>query len=75
MSWVSLILPALKLILALTQRANEKRLLDAGQDQAIASAALEVLGTTAKGRELRDQISSLSDPEADLLWEKMLRGD
>lgn len=75
MSWVSLILPVLRLVLALTQRANEKRLLDAGQDQAIAKAALEVLGTTTKGRELRDRISSLSDPEADLLWEKMLRGD
>ena len=71
MTWASLILALIKLALSLTTWAREKELLQAGQDKAIATASLEVLEATTAGKELRDRITAMDDPEVDDLWRRM----
>ena len=74
MNWASFVLAALKLALSLTSYLREKAMLQSGQDKAVAQAALAVLEATDYGRELRKRIASLTDEEADDLWDRMLRG-
>ena len=71
MSWVSIILTGLKLLTSLLNYLNDKRLIQAGEDKAVARAALELLEQTAEGKALRDSIKSLSDQEAADLWDRM----
>jgi len=70
-SWVSIILTGLKLLTSLLNYLNDKRLIQAGEDKAVARAALELLEQTAEGKALRDSIKSLSDQEAADLWDRM----
>ena len=72
MSWISLILAVLKLISSIVVWARERQLLQAGQDQAIAQASLQVLAATASGHELRQRIEAMTDPEAEELWRRMI---
>ena len=71
MSWISIILTSLKLLTSLLNYLNDKRLIQAGEDKAVARAALELLEQTAEGKALRDSIKSLSDQEAADLWDRM----
>jgi hypothetical protein len=73
MSWVSLVLNLLKLSASLITWLREKQMMQAGQDKEVARAALEVLNRTAEGKALRDRIMAMSDPEAEELWQRMIR--
>lgn len=74
MSWISLVLPLLRLVLMFQTWARERELMDAGQDRAIAQAALQVLEATKEGKALRERIKSLTDAEEEDVWNRMLRG-
>lgn len=71
MNWASLILPVLKLALALFSWAQSRQLIKAGEDAAVAKAALELLDKTEEGKRLRERIRSLSDSEADDLLDRI----
>jgi hypothetical protein len=71
MSWVSIIVTGLKLLTSIMAYLNDKRLIQAGEDRAVARAALELLEKTQQGKELRERVKGLSDQEAANLWERM----
>ena len=71
MSWVSIIVTGLKLLTSIMAYLNDKRLIQAGEDRAVARAALELLEKTQQGKELRERVKGLSDQEAADLWERM----
>jgi hypothetical protein len=71
MSWISLIVTGLKLLTSIMNYLNDKRLIQAGEDRAVARAALELLEKTQQGKELRERVKGLSDQEAADLWERM----
>lgn len=75
MSWAGLVGAILKLALVFLKYTQEKSLMDAGQDKAIAAMALDVLAATKAGKELRDRIVSMTDPEAEALWKSMIEGN
>ena len=72
MTWTNLILPILNLALTLLKFAQQRQLLQAGQDKAIAMAALQVLENTQNGKAIRESVRKLSDTEATTLWDEML---
>lgn len=72
MSWASLIVAGLKLILSLVNWAKAKELMNAGEDAAVARASLAVLEATAEGQRLRDMLAMYNDAEAEELWKRML---
>lgn len=72
MSWSSLILASLKMAVSLIQYVNRQQSLEAGQDKAIAQAALAVLEATQYGKDLRARVAQLTDGEADDLWDRMV---
>ena len=71
MSWISLIVTGLKLLTSIMAYLNDKRLIQAGEDKAVARAALELLEKTQQGKELRERVKGLSDQEASDLWDSM----
>jgi len=71
MSWASIILTGLKLLSSIMSYLNDKRMIQAGEDRAIARASMELLQQTAEGKALREHIKSLSDQEAADLWDRM----
>lgn len=71
MSWGSLALALVQLALTLVAWAKEKQTLAAGQDKAIAAAALQLLEVTEEGRQLRARVMAMTDPEAEALWRRM----
>lgn len=75
MSWGSLLVYALQLLVSILSWMNAKKLIKAGEDAAIARASLEVLEATNEGKRLHSLIQGLSDDEADDLWQRMLRND
>jgi hypothetical protein len=72
MSWSSVLVSGLKLILVFTEYLNNRQLLTAGQDKAVAEASVRVLEATKHGKHLREMIRGLSDEESKSLWEDML---
>lgn len=74
MNWFFLIGAMLELVLTLAKYVREKQLLDAGEDRAIANMTLAVLEATQVGKELREKVAAMSDPEADALWKSMVEG-
>lgn len=72
MSWVGIIGALLNFVLTLLKYAQEKNLIDAGYDKAVAKQALDVLEATRAGTELRDKIAAMSDQEAEELWRRMV---
>jgi len=73
MSWATLILAGLKMLTSIMGYLNDKKLIQAGEDKAIAAASLELLQRTAEGKRLREHVRSLSDTQEDDLWERMLK--
>jgi len=72
-SWASIILTGLKLLTSIMGYLNDRRMIQAGEDRAIARASLELLEQTAEGKALREQIKNLTDQEASDLWDRMGR--
>lgn len=72
MSWATIILTGLKILLALLDRANQNNLIKAGEDKQIAEASVRILEATQHGKRIRENIKKLSDEQADSLWEDML---
>lgn len=72
MSWISLISPLLQIALTLIKWGQQRSLLNAGQDQAIAKVSLDILESTQSGKMLRERIRALDDDTADKLWDDML---
>lgn len=72
MTWSSFILAALRLALSLTNYLRDKAQLESGQDKEIARAALAVLEATQHGKELRARVASMTDEDADDLWNRMV---
>lgn len=72
MNWAALVLALLKAATSLVGWLRERQALEAGRDKEIARAALDVLGATAQGKELRDRVMAMTDPEAEELWRRML---
>jgi len=71
MTWGSLILAGLRIILALITGANNRKLIQAGEDKKMAQTALQILEATEEGKKIREHIRALSDSEADDLWDRM----
>lgn len=71
MSWASLALTGLKLILSLVTWLNAKQMMKAGEDKAIADAALRVLENTESGKRIREYVRGLDDDAATKLWDDM----
>ena len=71
-TWTSIVLAFLKLSLAIVGWLNSKQMMDAGQDKAIAKAALDVAMKTDYGKRLRDSVKAMDDSDADQLWDDML---
>lgn len=74
MNWISMIGVLMNFALTLLKYAQEKNLIDAGYDKAVAKQALDVLEATKTGKELRDRITAMTDPEAEALWREMVEG-
>lgn len=72
MSWISALPTVLQLVLTILKWAQQKQLLAAGQDQAIAEMSLQILESTKAGKEIRERIRALDDDTADKLWDDML---
>ena len=72
MTWLKILPTALSIILTILKWAQERQLLKAGEDQAVAKAALEILETTRAGKELREKIRTLPDDTSDKLWDDMI---
>lgn len=53
---------------------RQKNALDIARDQEIARASLAILELTREGQALRDRVTALSDPEAEELWNRMVKG-
>lgn len=68
----SLLLAALKLILTFLKMAQQRDLIRAGEDKAIAKASMAVLDATEHGQRLRNLLTVYSDKEAEDLWDRML---
>lgn len=71
MNWIDIILSGVKLAISIMTYLNDRQLLKAGEDKAVARMALELLEQTAEGKALRDSIRGLSDPEVADLWDRM----
>lgn len=71
MSWSSIIMLGLNMVLQLLTFANQRKLIDAGRDREIAAAALRVLDNTAAGKIIRDRVRKLDDASANQLWKDM----
>jgi hypothetical protein len=72
MSWASIIVTILKLILTGMSWLKDRDLMKAGEDTAVAKAALEVLDATTEGQRLRNMLAMHDDAEAEMLWNRML---
>lgn len=72
MTWASLVVSILKIALAVLGWIKDYRLIKAGEDKAISAAALKILEETQNGKELREHISALDEPETLFLWDRML---
>ena len=75
MSWGSIIASVLGLITSIISLLNSKKMMKAGEDAAVARAALKVLEATDEGKRLYNLVSGLDEVEADSLWKRMLRDD
>lgn len=71
MNWISIVLSGIKLAISIMTYLNDRQLLKAGEDKAVARMALELLEQTAEGKALRDSIKGLSDQEVADLWDRM----
>lgn len=72
MSWVSITVAILKFAMTIFTWARDQKLIKAGEDKVVASTALAILEETQHGKELRAHVEKLDDPEAALLWDRML---
>jgi len=70
-SWASIILTGLKLLMSIMSYLNDRKMIQAGEDRAIARASLELLEQTQEGKALREHVKGLSDTEAADLWDRM----
>lgn len=75
MSWGSIIVSALQIITTLLTWFKQKQWIKAGEDAAIARAALKTLEATEEGQRLYTLVSSLDEVEADDLWKRMIEND
>lgn len=75
MSWVSLVLALVKMAVAVQTWINSRQMMQAGQDRAVANAALDLLEQTKVGKELRERIAAMDDPEAEALWRRMTENE
>lgn len=71
--WLGILNLLLQAASALFGWLRDRQLIKAGNDAAVAKAALEILEKTQQGKELREHIQSLEDAEADALWDRMLK--
>jgi hypothetical protein len=72
MTWINLILGLIRAAGAIADWLRARQLIKAGEDRAIASAAIAVLQKTEEGKRLRDYVNSLPQPDEDSLWDRML---
>ena len=71
-TWITIAVTLLKLAHSLVEWLNKRNMLQAGQDQAIAAAALLVFEETEAGKQLREHIENLEEDDALALWDRML---
>ncbi len=72
MSWISALSTLMQLALTILKWTQQRQLLKAGEDAAVAKAALEILENTEAGKELRQKIRALDDDKSNQLWDDML---
>lgn len=72
-SIINIVLTLLGFAKSLMQWLHDRRMIQAGEDAAVARAALAVLETTAEGKRLRDHVKTLETAEEDALWDRMLK--
>lgn len=73
MSWASIVLGGLKILMSIFEYLNSRQLIKAGEDKAIAAAAMELLERTERGKALRERVRLLTLDEENDLWEAMLK--
>lgn len=73
MTWASLVLTGLKIVMEIFTYLKSKELIKEGEDKAIAAATLVLLERTESGKRIREHVRSLSDADAESLWERMLK--
>ena len=73
MTWASALIAAIQLAISLLENAKRRNALAEAETQLVAKAAIRLLELTAQGRQLRAAISVLDDPEAEKLWQEMVK--
>lgn len=73
MSWASLIVGGLKVLLSVMTYLNERKLIQAGEDKAIAQMALQLVERTEHGKALREQVKAMTPTEEQDLWDRMTK--
>lgn len=71
MAWAELILAGIKAVLAVLNWMQDRQLIKAGEDAAIAKAALDLLDKTEAGKRLREHIRALTAEEVDDLLDRI----
>ena len=73
--WLNIVLMLVQAAQALFGWLRDRQLIKAGEDAAVARAALALLETTQEGKRLRDYVKTLEPTEEDALWDRMLKKD
>lgn len=72
MSWATLLLAIVQLCSSLLELRRKSVALTVAQEAVANQQAIRLLELSQKGQELRARLDLLSDPEAQLLWDRML---
>jgi hypothetical protein len=72
MSWGSLAVTFVKLVLGIVSYMNKRQMLKAGEDKVIAETSLRILESTKHGKELRERIRGLNEEEVTSLWDDII---
>lgn len=72
--WLNIILALVSAAKAIMQWLHDRQMIKAGEDAAVARAALALLETTQEGKRLRDHVKALeTQADEDALWDRMLK--
>lgn len=74
-TWIGLVQALISAASALFGWLRDRQLIKAGEDAAVARAALDLLETTQEGKRLREYVKTLEPTEEDALWDRMLLKD
>lgn len=72
MNWAALALALLQLAASLLEWSKRRAATTNAQEVIAAQQALRLLELSDQGQKLRAKLDTLSDPEAQLLWDQMI---